>query len=205
MSGGRLLVISGSAIGSMILTGVLAFLSSLMTFPAAANTAINPPSLPQASSQSAAIIDNPSLSAGGDQCQVSSQFPHEIYQWCDLITHFANQAGLSPDLVAAIIYQESGGNPEAYSKSGAVGLMQVMPRDGIARQFQCINGPCFSNRPTIDELRNPEFNIQYGTQMLRRLEDHTGDIRDALRSYGPMDVGYYYADKVLSIYQAHKQ
>lgn len=205
MSGGRLLVISGSAIGSMLLTGFLAFLSSLMTFPAAAYTAINPPSISQQASESAAIIGNPPSSADTGQCQVSSQYPNEIYQWCGLITHFANQAGLSPDLVAAIIYQESGGNPEAYSKSGAVGLMQVMPRDGIARQFQCINGPCFSNRPTIDELRNPEFNIQYGTQMLRRLEDHTGDIREALRSYGPMDVGYYYADKVLGIYQAHKQ
>jgi len=44
-------------------------------------------------------------------------------------------------LIAAVILQESGGDPSAYSSSGAVGLMQVMPRDGIAAEFMCVNGP----------------------------------------------------------------
>ena len=145
---------------------------------------------------------------GGDQvgyeCRVSAAFPDSILQWCELITRFAEQNELSPDLIAAVMLQESGGQHLAYSHSGAVGLMQVMPRDGIAQKFMCKNGPCFTNRPTISELEDPEFNIAYGTRMLAGLNNRFGNIRDALKSYGPMDVGYSYADKVLAIFERNK-
>jgi hypothetical protein len=138
-----------------------------------------------------------------DICQVSPKFPENILDWCDLITHYAEQHKLEPNLIAAVILQESGGQQLAYSHSGAVGLMQVMPRDGIAEKFMCKNGPCFSNRPTISELQDPQFNIAYGTRMLAGLKDRFGNIRDALKSYGPMDVGYSYADKVLTILERY--
>lgn len=138
-------------------------------------------------------------------CAVSNRFPPAVRQWCDLITQYANKRGLPPDLVAALIWQESGGNSTAYSRSGAVGLMQVMPRDGLAASFMCANGPCFSSRPTIEELKDPEFNIKYGTKMLAGLLNRYGSVRDALKFYGPMDVGYYYADKVLGLFQRYGQ
>jgi hypothetical protein len=138
-------------------------------------------------------------------CRVSDRFPPNILQWCTLITHYAEKNHLSPDLIAALIVQESSGKPLAYSHSGAVGLMQVMPRDGIAQKFMCKNGPCFSNRPTIAELQDPEFNIRYGTRMLAGLFKRFGNLRDALKSYGPMDVGYSYADKVLAIEKRYGQ
>ena len=138
-------------------------------------------------------------------CEVSSKFPPAITQWCALITQYAQKNFVPPDLIAALIWQESGGNPDAYSHSGAVGLMQVMPRDGISSTFMCKNGPCFSNRPTSAELFDPEFNIKYGTRMLVGLYNRSGSWREALKSYGPMDVGYSYADKVLSIYENHRQ
>ena len=97
----------------------------------------------------------------GGNCKVSNKYPESVLQWCDLVTVYAEKFGLSPDLIAAMIWQESGGKPRAYSKSGAVGLMQVMPRDGLAASFMCKNGPCFAKRPTIDELQDPEFNIKY--------------------------------------------
>jgi hypothetical protein len=139
------------------------------------------------------------------ECDVSSMYPAEVTQWCALITEYARKNFLPPDLIAAVIWLESGGNPSAYSKSGAVGLMQVMPRDGIAASFMCVNGPCFTNRPSTDELYEPEFNIKYGTQMLTGLLNKHGSYRDALKAYGPMDAGYTYADKVLSIYERHSQ
>jgi hypothetical protein len=37
--------------------------------------------------------------------------------------------------------------------------------------------------------------------MLAGLFKRQGNLRDALKSYGPMDNGYYYADKVLAIYE----
>jgi len=137
-------------------------------------------------------------------CELSPSYPESITQWCDIITNFANQAELSPNLVAAVILQESGGDASAYSTSGAVGLMQVMPRDGIASEFECINGPCFASRPTIEELLDPSFNVEYGTKMLTGLIGRLGSLREALKAYGPMDAEYSYADKVLAIYENYR-
>ncbi|MBE0686749.1 MAG: lytic transglycosylase domain-containing protein, partial [Anaerolineaceae bacterium] len=129
-------------------------------------------------------------------CKISSLYPQEIQQWCDLIDMNAETYSLDSNLIAAVMLQESGGDKDAYSKSGAVGLMQIMPNDGVAANFMCINGPCFSNRPGLDELFNPEFNIEYGSRMLINLFGKYGNWRDALKAYGPMDFGYQYADIV---------
>jgi len=139
------------------------------------------------------------------ECELSSAYPEQVRRWCSWITQYSRQHDLPPDLVAALIWYESGGNPEAYSRSGAVGLMQVMPRDGIAAEFQCVNGPCFASRPTIEELMDPEFNIEYGTRMLAGLYARYQDWRLALKAYGPMDVGFAYADKLLAIYERYRE
>jgi len=136
-------------------------------------------------------------------CDTSKRFPPEIKQWCAMVTYHAHKHGLPPDLVAALIWQESGGNPLATSRSGAVGLMQIMPRDGLASTFMCVNGPCFANRPTGERLQVPEFNIAYGTRYLASLAARHGNYREALKFYGPMDVGYTYADKVLGLFHAY--
>ena len=138
------------------------------------------------------------IEQASQQCDVSSKYPDRVLRWCGLITRYAHERNLEPDLIAALILQESGGNPEAYSSSGAVGLMQIMPRDGLAAGFTCINGPCFSNRPSIAELQDPEYNIAYGTRMLAGLKKKYGNLREALKAYGPMDMGYGYADIVLN-------
>ncbi|HZW03463.1 MAG TPA: transglycosylase SLT domain-containing protein, partial [Anaerolineaceae bacterium] len=111
-------------------------------------------------------------------CSLGSGFPESIRRWCDLIEPHAREHDLDPNLVAAVILQESGGKADAFSKSGAVGLMQVMPRDGIAATFQCINGPCFAARPSIEELSDPQYNVAYGTRMLAGLINKHGSIRE---------------------------
>jgi soluble lytic murein transglycosylase-like protein len=101
--------------------------------------------------------------------------------------------------------QESGGAADAYSASGAVGLLQVMPSDGIAAGFMCANGPCFASRPTTQELLDPAFNIDYGVRYLSGLiQRYGGDTREALRSYGPLNMEYRYADIVLTILENHQ-
>jgi soluble lytic murein transglycosylase-like protein len=132
-------------------------------------------------------------------CEFHERYPANILPWCALIEVTADKYNMDALLIAAVMLQESGGQPEVISGSGAVGLMQVMPRDGIAATFQCINGPCFTNRPSIAELKDPAFNVDYGVRMLAGLTERHGDIREALKSYGPYDVGYQYADKVLTI------
>lgn len=149
------------------------------------------------------IFPNVFITKSIDNCTINKNYPGSILQWCDVIQKYANNE-LPVNLISAIMLQESGGNPIAYSSSGAMGLMQVMPKDGIAANFQCANGPCFADRPTMEELKNPEYNIDYGTKMLFGLLKNTGNIRDALKSYGPSDMGYGYADKVLAIYNNYK-
>lgn len=141
------------------------------------------------------------VSSGFKECSLHRQLPEKVYRWCNLIHQQAVETGLDPDLVAAVILVESAGDPLAYSHSGAVGLMQVMPRDGLAAAFQCPNGPCFTSRPTRRELEDPVFNVSYGSQMLAGLVEKYGNIRTALKAYGPMDVGFAYADKVLGVWE----
>jgi soluble lytic murein transglycosylase-like protein len=134
----------------------------------------------------------------------SASYPAAVTQWCSLIEQYAQEQNLDPNLVAAVILEESGGNPQAYSSSGAVGLMQIMPRDGLAANFICGSNPCFSSRPSMNELFDPESNIAYGTRMLGSLYNKYGNIRDALLAYGPTGMGYSYADIVLGIYDRYK-
>ena len=141
------------------------------------------------------------MSSPVNSTSLSLAFPSSIQAWKDLILNSALQYDLDPDLIAAVMLQESGGNASAYSASGAVGLMQVMPRDGLADRFICGDNPCFRSRPSIEELSDPQFNIDYGSRMLAGLFGKYGDWREALRAYGPMDVGYDYADIVLNIYE----
>jgi soluble lytic murein transglycosylase-like protein len=136
-------------------------------------------------------------------CSLSPAYPETILQWCTMIEVSSEETGLPSNLIAALILQESGGDPKILSSSGAVGLMQVMPRDGVAADFMCVNGPCFASRPTIEELKDPAYNIAFGSQMLAGLYAKHGTYRDALYRYGPMDVGYYYADLVLKIWEEY--
>lgn len=131
------------------------------------------------------------------ECSINSSYPASVRQWCEEIERYARENGLDPNLVSAVMLQESDGQPDAYSRSGAVGLLQVMPRDGKAAALMCPNGPCFSDRPSMQELFDPQFNISYGTRMLAELVQRYGDVREALKAYGPRDYGYKYADLIL--------
>ncbi len=194
MRNGPVLVIFGTILGCMIV--------GAFSWALAQQFKVLP--TPQVALAAAPATSN-EVTGGEQKCEVSHKYPEGILQWCEMITSIASQVDLPPNLIAAIMLQESGGDPSAYSSSGAVGLMQVMPRDGIAATFECINGPCFASRPTIDELLDPRYNIEYGTHMLAGLINRLGSQREALKAYGPMDMEYGYADKVLAIYERYRQ
>ena len=50
-----------------------------------------------------------------------------IIPWVHYIRHYASLYSVETDLVCAIIFVESKGDPFAISEKGAVGLMQIMP------------------------------------------------------------------------------
>jgi soluble lytic murein transglycosylase-like protein len=195
------LVLRGAIIGCVIICALVSLINGSSSSAALAASGLPAASQP-ATNQNEGNGHKADQSKKGD-CKLSPSYPPSIQQWCGLISQAAKQNGLPANLIGALIMQESGGQASAYSASGAVGLMQVMPRDGIAASFQCANGPCFASRPTIAELQDPAFNIDYGTRFLAGLVEKRGSLREALYAYGPMSVGYSYADKVLGIYASY--
>lgn len=94
-----------------------------------------------------------------------------------VVGHAANYR-LEPELVAAVIYQESKFDADAVSSSGAVGLMQLLPETG-----QGIADRTGGEAWEPDDLLNPELNVRYGSWYLRHLLDKYGDERLALAAY----------------------
>lgn len=81
------------------------------------------------------------------------------------------------DLTAAMIQQESGGDPNAVSPKGATGLMQVMP--------ETARDPGFGVTPLPqDKLTDPQANERFGTEYMNTmLERYNGDLPRALVAY----------------------
>ncbi len=105
-----------------------------------------------------------------------------VQHWCPLIRKYSLENNLDPALIAALITIESGGKPDAISYQGAVGLMQIMPKDNTkTNQFDHF----FTDRPTTTQLLDPEFNIKYGTSLLAGLIHYWGSIEAGIYRYGP--------------------
>jgi soluble lytic murein transglycosylase-like protein len=204
----RIIVVPAILIGSLIVIWEGTVAGALMPPQAGLAPTLTAVAESQSASQTAVLaLAQPSAAHNpeeGPACSLPASFPPTVLRWCPAIEANAYQTGLPASLIAAVVLQESGGDPQAYSHSGAVGLMQIMPRDGLAAEFMCINGPCFASRPTIAELEDPDFNLAYGSRMLADLGTKHGSYREGLFRYGPMDMGYAYADRVLSIWETYR-
>jgi soluble lytic murein transglycosylase-like protein len=96
------------------------------------------------------------------------------------ISAAAREHGIDPALVRAVIHAESGFNPNARSRKGAMGLMQLMP--GTARDMGVSNPGA------------AQQNIEGGVKYLALLLDqYHGDITLATAAYnaGPANVDKY--------------
>ena len=95
-----------------------------------------------------------------------------------IVRGHARHYDLDAALLAAVIYQESKFKADAHSKSGAIGLMQLLPTtaEGIALHT---GGSGFR----VDDLYDPEINIRYGAWYLHHLMQKYGDEQTALAAY----------------------
>lgn len=96
--------------------------------------------------------------------------------WEDL-KRFADREEVDPYLVLAVVREESRFDPEAVSRAGALGLMQIMPQTGrqIIKQRREAGDPV---------LRRPDRNLDLGTWYLARLRQrYAGDVVLSLAGY----------------------
>ncbi len=201
MYGARRAIFPGFILGSLAIIFLTGMVARPQTEGQGFENVLQP--IVQGAAAQPAQPDQPADMQDAIACSLPVNFPASVRQWCAVIESSARQNGLEPKLIAAVMLQESVGDPQAVSRSGAIGLMQVMPRDGQAATFMCINGPCFADRPSMQELFNPQFNVAYGTQLLAGLIQTNGSVREGLRAYGPRDSGYTYADLVLRHYNTY--
>ena len=117
-----------------------------------------------------------------------------------LIKEAAARYKVDPRLVAAVAQTESGGNQEAVSPAGAVGVMQLMPETAAGLGVN-----------PYDKRQNIEGGAKYLRQMM---DTFGGDVQKAVAAYnaGPQAVKEYngippyretqdYVNKVLDIYR----
>jgi soluble lytic murein transglycosylase len=128
---------------------------------------------------------------------------HDFFQ--TLIHTAAQEIGIAAPLIKAIIKAESNFNPQAVSKKGALGLMQIMPSN-----FKSLN-----IRDPFDPKQNIMGGAQYFKQMMNRFD---GKLHLALAAYnaGPETVERYqrippiretenYVRRVLKYYNQYKK
>ncbi len=130
--------------------------------------------------------------------------PSDRAEITNLIEKYSEQNNLDADFVKAVIQQESGFNPNATSKCGAMGLMQLMPKTAESLG--------------VTNAYDAEQNIYGGTKYLKGLLDRFDNNKElALAAYnaGPNAVKKYggippyaetqnYVKRVLSNYDNMK-
>jgi Transglycosylase SLT domain len=118
-----------------------------------------------------------------------------------VIRRHSSQHRLHPALIRAVIKAESGFDPRAVSRSGAIGLMQLMPQTAV--------------RLDVRDMYDPDDNVGGGTRYLRQLLDRFhGNLPLALAAYNagenavdhyqtlpPFDETRQYVQKVLRYYR----
>ncbi|WP_410505406.1 lytic transglycosylase domain-containing protein [Halomonas sp. ANAO-440] len=108
------------------------------------------------------------------------------------IYHESRLAGLSPEIVLAVIQVESAFRADAVSSAGAVGLMQIMPF--WIREL---------GRPA-DELKDPWLNLRYGSTILAHyLAVERGDLTRALARYNGSLGQTWYPERVMAAWRSH--
>ncbi|MDO5378340.1 MAG: lytic transglycosylase domain-containing protein [Clostridia bacterium] len=96
------------------------------------------------------------------EAEAAERAQHPLY-YGDIILSYAQGQSLDPALVAAVILCESSYDPQAESRLGARGLMQLMEDTAgwIAHKLDEDDASY-----TFDKLYDPETNIRYGTWYL---------------------------------------
>lgn len=107
---------------------------------------------------------------------LSDQLKIRAKRYLGLITKWAKINELEPELVLAIIRQESAFNPRAESTIPAYGLMQIVPK--YAGRDIMITVMEHDEIPTKENLFDPEGNLFFGTSYIKLLKAKFNNFTD---------------------------
>ncbi|WP_369854829.1 lytic transglycosylase domain-containing protein [Candidatus Thalassolituus haligoni] len=116
----------------------------------------------------------------------------ERLEFLRLVHHEASRAGISPEMVLAVIQVESAFDRFAVSRVGARGYMQIMPfwKNEIGR--------------SDDNLMHTPTNLRYGCTILRHyLDKENGNWIRALARYNGSLGRTVYPEKVMSAWEKY--
>ena len=113
---------------------------------------------------------------GVHRWQLEEKYPRHYREW---IEKNAKRNGLDPNLIFAVIFQESHFREEVVSPVGAIGLMQLMPQTALklvqASQMKYFHLP---------ELFNADVNIRLGTLYIKFLKKlFSSDVSNTVAAY----------------------
>ena len=136
--------------------------------------------------------------------QISKKQSQNICKYENIITEQSRKNSIEPELLASIIYIESGFWPHVVSKQNACGLTQVVPK--------WTGGPETGYKKyTCKQLKNPRTSISVGAQIFKYIINNyaKGNVDKALCIYNAGSVclrkknlykKLYYVKKVRKIY-----
>jgi len=108
----------------------------------------------------------------------------------ELVEQYAEETGIDPAVLFALIRTESAFNSAVVSRAGAIGLTQLMPAtaEETTARIRRMGGPDYALEAIDDEfpgayLRNPAVNIHIGASYLAHLNGRMGDQLLALLAY----------------------
>lgn len=94
-------------------------------------------------------------------------------EYIPYVLQIGQQYNISPELILAMIEVESGGEPDAISSSGCIGLMQVKEKFATERM----------ERLGVTDLYDPYSNILVGVDILSELAKRHYDVPLVLMAY----------------------
>ena len=103
-----------------------------------------------------------------------TELPKEYISYCEQI---GQSYHICPELIEAVIEEESGGDPDAVGDAGEIGLMQVYPRYHRVR----------AEHLGVYNLFDPHGNILVGTDYLSELFKEYEDMGTVLMIYNGTD------------------
>lgn len=98
-------------------------------------------------------------------------------KYTENIVSAAQKYGVKPDIIASVIYAESGFDSNVQSSKGAIGLMQILP--STAEWLAVLMKVDYQREMLFD----PEYNINMGTYYLSYLFRKFNDFQTVLASY----------------------